>query len=77
MFTKWLNANQTHEEARSLRYADFPTKWVWNTRRKEWQMRQQENYVERIIYIYIHHVSRELYFLRMLLNNVKGKMTYE
>ena len=75
MFTQWLNANQTHEKARSLCYADFPTKWVLNTRRKEWQMRQQGRSVGRIIYI--HLASEELCFLQMLLNNVRGPMTYK
>ena len=64
-----------HEEARNLLYVDFPTKWVWNNRRQKWQMRQKGKSVGRIIYI--HSVSRELYFLRMLLNNVRGPWTYK
>ena len=30
MFTEWMTANQLHEEARSLTYAQFPTKWTWH-----------------------------------------------
>ena len=30
MFTKWMKANEQHEEARELTYVEFPTKWVWH-----------------------------------------------
>ena len=53
LFTQWLNANEMHEEARNLLYVDFPTKWIWNNRRQEWQMRQQGRSVGRIIYIHL------------------------
>ena len=37
MFTEWMTANQLHEEARSLTYAQFPTKWTWHAKEKEWR----------------------------------------
>ena len=31
MFTKWIEANNSFEDARELTYTNFPTKWVWHS----------------------------------------------
>ena len=31
MFTEWMKANNSFEDARELTYTDFPTKWVWHS----------------------------------------------
>ncbi|XP_020105809.1 uncharacterized protein LOC109722257 [Ananas comosus] len=74
MFTEWMQANTTYDDARELTYAEFPTKWVWHSGDKVWTRRKQGNRIGRIIYICPN--AGELYFLRMLLNKVKGPRNY-
>jgi len=73
-FTQWMEANKQHEEARELTYADFPTKWVWKSKEKKWEKRKQGYAIGRIYYA--HPTSGERYYLRMLLNTVKGCTSY-
>ncbi|KAJ1257558.1 hypothetical protein BS78_10G005300 [Paspalum vaginatum] len=74
-FTQWMEANKQHEEARELTYSDFPTKWVWKSKEKKWEKRKQGYAIGRIYYA--HPTSGERYYLRMLLNTVKGCTSYE
>jgi len=74
-FTEWMNANKHHEEARELTYADFPNRWVWKAKEKKWEKRKQGYAIGRIYYA--HPTSGERYYLRMLLNTVKGCTSYE
>ncbi|GLT51975.1 hypothetical protein SLA2020_253440 [Shorea laevis] len=52
MFTKWMEMNVENEEARSLTYAEFPTKFVWNG--KEWTKRKRGQTIGRITYAHLH-----------------------
>ena len=36
MFTEWMKANEMYDTARNLTYCDFPTKWVWHRKQREW-----------------------------------------
>ncbi|XP_020102630.1 uncharacterized protein LOC109720149 [Ananas comosus] len=74
MFTEWMMANCIYDDARELTYAEFPIKWVWHQDEKIWTRRKRGNRIGRIVYIHPH--SGELYFLRMLLNKVKGARNY-
>ncbi|XP_020097133.1 uncharacterized protein LOC109716214 [Ananas comosus] len=74
MFTEWMVTNATYDDACELTYAEFPTKWVWHSTEKIWTRRKKGNRIGRIIYI--HPNAGELYFLRMLLNKVKGSRNY-
>jgi len=73
-FTQWMETNKQHEEAKELTYADFPTKWVWKASEKKWEKRKQGYAIGRIYYA--HPTSGERYYLRMLLNTVKGCTSY-
>lgn len=42
MFTEWMTANRLHEDAHDLTYAEFPTKWTWHAKDKEWRKRGGE-----------------------------------
>ena len=42
-FTEWMKANELYEEARELTYSEFPTKWVWHKKDKEWRLRSLED----------------------------------
>ncbi|KAF8388771.1 hypothetical protein HHK36_025451 [Tetracentron sinense] len=75
MLTQWFEVNIAHEDARSLTYAEFPTKWVWNKDGREWTRRKNKFSIGRLYYA--HPNSGERYYLRMLLNIVRGSTSYE
>ena len=56
-----MQTNQVFEDGHDLTYAEFPTRWVWNTKDKIWTKRQWRNRTGRIVYI--HPSSGELYYL--------------
>ncbi|KAM3685737.1 hypothetical protein ACB098_11G143300 [Castanea mollissima] len=74
-FTKWMKANASYEEARELTYSEFPTKWVWHNRDKEWKLRKSGRCIGRIYYA--HPASGERFYLRMLLNVIKGPRSFK
>ncbi|GLT26173.1 hypothetical protein SLA2020_012580 [Shorea laevis] len=73
MFTKWMKMNAENQEARSLTYTEFPTKFVWNG--KEWTKRKRGRTIGRITYA--HPTSGERYYLRILLNVVQRPRSYK
>jgi hypothetical protein len=73
-FTKLMKANALYEEARELAYSDFPSKWVWHNKDKEWKLRKKRRCVRRIFYA--HPGSGERFYLRMLLNIVKSPRSF-
>ncbi|XP_074288456.1 uncharacterized protein LOC141613612 [Silene latifolia] len=73
MMTAWMATNAKHPEARTLSYAEFPTKYVWKD--GGWQKRKQGKCIGRMVYV--HPTAGEKYNLRVLLNIVKGAQSYE
>jgi len=74
MFTAWMKANIQFPEAKEITYADFPTKFVWKPQIQKWQRRKQGFSLGRL-----HNVppnSGEAFYLRILLNKVKGATSY-
>ncbi|XP_075097192.1 uncharacterized protein LOC107807403 [Nicotiana tabacum] len=75
-FLSWFEANNTYEEARELTYAEFPLKFVWNKKLKKWEKRRNSAFsIGRIFFV--PPGSGEQYYLRMLLNVIKGPKCYE
>ncbi|KAI3725940.1 hypothetical protein L1987_65736 [Smallanthus sonchifolius] len=75
MFLSWLKCNEFDDVARKLSYVEFPTKFVWKIDERCWARRKQGFSIGRI-----HSVSPSLgeaYFLRILLNKVKGPTSFE
>ncbi|KAK1424399.1 hypothetical protein QVD17_19728 [Tagetes erecta] len=75
MFLEWMKCNKDNSEARKLSYIEFPTKFVWKQDKKEWAERQKGFSIGRI-----HSVPPSLgeaYYLRILLNKVKGPRSFE
>ncbi|XP_035841564.1 uncharacterized protein LOC110920086 [Helianthus annuus] len=69
IFMQWMKLNETNKDARKLTYVEFPSKFVWILKDRCCQC------VGRI-----HSVSPALgepYFLRILLNKVKGPRSFE
>ncbi|KAJ1295317.1 hypothetical protein BS78_01G215000 [Paspalum vaginatum] len=75
MFTKWMETNKKHEDARELTYSEFPTKWTWYAKEKQWTRRKGSRKIGRICNA--HPASGERYYLRMLLNTAKGCTSFE
>nr|KAJ0226811.1 hypothetical protein LSAT_V11C100048490 [Lactuca sativa] len=74
-FTSWMKCNSIDSEARKLIYAEFPTKFVWISNGRFWKRRKVGKAIGRI-----HSVSPKLgeaYFLRILLNKVKGPTSFD
>ncbi|OMP08509.1 DNA helicase PIF1, ATP-dependent [Corchorus olitorius] len=75
MFTEWFEANKRCENARRLFYVDFPTEWTWKAKNKTWVPRQNKRSIARIIYV--HPSAGELYYMRLMLNEIRGATCYE
>lgn len=74
-FLAWMEANCKYPEARELTYAEFPTKFVWVQKTREWKPRDKGFAIGRITYVPPKYVNS--YYLRVLLNIVKGPRNYE
>ncbi|XP_071694488.1 uncharacterized protein [Rutidosis leptorrhynchoides] len=76
MFLEWMKCNGCSQQARQLTYVDFPTKFIWDKDYRVWKLRKRKTgAIGRI-----HHVAPaagDLFYLRILLNKVKGPTSYE
>jgi hypothetical protein len=75
MLTEWFKTNLELEAAQSFTFDQFPQQWVWNQNLKRWTMHNRGFAIGRMYYA--HPTSDERYYLRMLLNCVKGATSYE
>ncbi|KAJ3705389.1 hypothetical protein LUZ61_009094 [Rhynchospora tenuis] len=78
-FTKlmaWFELNKTDELARNLTYIEIPTKFTWKQDIKAWERRKQ-NRKRLARMLFVHPNVGELYYLRMLLNIVRGPTSFE
>ncbi|KAK9713953.1 hypothetical protein RND81_06G060800 [Saponaria officinalis] len=72
ILTSWMHTNAIDPDARTLSNAKFPTKYRWD---KGWPKRKHGKCIGRIAYV--HHTAGERYYLRLLLNIVKGSQSFE
>lgn len=75
MFTAWMNCNKHFPDARSLTFPEFPQKFVWDDKTRVWRPRKRGKALGRLSYIY--PGCGELYYLRILLNIVRGCQSYD
>ncbi|GKC42571.1 ATP-dependent DNA helicase PIF1, partial [Tanacetum coccineum] len=75
MFTDLFELNKCDPDARTLTYADIPKHYVWHEQSKLWKKRKQRKCIGRIVYS--SPASGERYYLRMLLNVVRGVFGFE
>ncbi|KAK9725260.1 hypothetical protein RND81_05G132400 [Saponaria officinalis] len=73
MLMGWLTANTIYPEARTLTYDQFPTNFVWTD--GYWTRRNKGMSIGRMAFV--HPIAGESYYLRQLLNYVKGARTFE
>ncbi|XP_019153834.1 PREDICTED: uncharacterized protein LOC109150379 [Ipomoea nil] len=76
MFNAWFLANQNFKEASLLTYIEMPTKFVWKKDIREWHPRKtNRTSIGRIFYV--PPASGEIYYLRCLLNIVRGPKSFK
>ncbi|XP_076882563.1 uncharacterized protein LOC143531060 [Bidens hawaiensis] len=75
MFTGWFECNKNYDLVKTLTYSKFPTKFVWKKQGRKWEPRLRGFAIGRV-----HDVPPafdEAYYLRILLNKVKGPECFE
>nr|KAJ0195533.1 hypothetical protein LSAT_V11C700361030 [Lactuca sativa] len=75
MFTSWMECNTINKDARKLTYVEFTTKFVWKADDRLWKPKKIGRSIGRIDSV--SPKLGEVYFLRILLNNVKGPKSFE
>ncbi|GJW86154.1 DNA helicase PIF1, ATP-dependent [Tanacetum coccineum] len=70
MFTDWFELNKCDPAARAHTYAEITKHYVWHEKDKLWKQRKQRKCIGRLIYSSL--ASGERYYLKMLLNVVRG-----
>jgi hypothetical protein len=77
--TEWFKANLKYPDlAKALTYAKFPHEFTWKTDRPlgpQWEPRKRGYSISRVYFT--HPSSGERYYLRMLLNTVRGATSWE
>ncbi|KAL8162506.1 LOW QUALITY PROTEIN: hypothetical protein V2J09_013995, partial [Rumex salicifolius] len=74
MFLAWMESNALHVEGRNLTYVQYLRKFVWS--KKENKRKNVKRTVKQLV-ASITSVFGELYYLRILLNDVKGVTSFE
>ncbi|KAG7972490.1 hypothetical protein I3843_07G186700 [Carya illinoinensis] len=75
MLTEFFYRNQIDENARKLLYREFPEKFVWDSQCRIWTPRKKKTVIGRIVTA--NPFEGERYYLRMLLNHIKGATSFE
>ncbi|XP_013595152.1 PREDICTED: uncharacterized protein LOC106303427 [Brassica oleracea var. oleracea] len=75
MLNAYFVANEKYEEARELTYVQFPSRFVYHTDDKTWTPRKHGTSIGRLPFI--HPIAVDDYYLRILLNVVKGSTSFE
>ena len=75
MFLAWFEANKKYVEGRTLTYDDFPTKFAWMTKQREWKTRKNGFSIGRLTFV--PPGSGKLYYLRILLTNQTSCTDYD
>lgn len=75
MLTEYFKMNLHDTEARILLYRQFPEKFVWNKQQKSWTRRKKGNVIGRIIAV--SPLEGERYYLRLLLNHIRGATSFD
>jgi hypothetical protein len=75
MLTEYFRMNSIDSYARNFLYKEFPEYFVWENGTKSWRPRKQRKQVGRLVTA--HPAEGERYYLRILLNHVRGATSFE
>lgn len=76
MFIQWMRTNIENKIAKTLTYIEFPEEFWWDPSCRMWEKRKKSfPIIGRLVYA--HPTSGERFYLRMLLNIVRGPKSYE
>nr|XP_020179428.2 uncharacterized protein LOC109765053 [Aegilops tauschii subsp. strangulata] len=75
MLTEYFKANQEHPRARNILYKDFPGRFTWQKKKKFWKPRVERFQIGRIVSA--NPAEGDRYYLRVLLNHVMGKTSFD
>ena len=75
MLTEWFVANKVYPHARSLLYTEFPDLFIWDKQNLAWNPRKRSFSIGRLACA--QPSSGERYYLRMLLNVVRGATSFK
>ena len=75
MLTEYFKANQEHPWARHILYKNFPRSFTWQQQKKSWKPRVESFQIGRIVSA--NPAEGERYYLRVLLNHVTGKTSFD
>ena len=71
--TAWFKKNKIDENAKEILYPDFPKKYTWDIKEREWKIRKRQfNTLGRVPSVPFNIKTMELYSLRLLLHHVPG-----
>ena len=75
MFTAWMEANRIYASGRLLTYTQFPSSFVYDSNNRVWNPRKKGQSVGRLTFV--PQCTRELYYMRLLLNVQVGCTSFE
>lgn len=73
----WFDNNVRDPKGRDLTYIDYPNRYTWDSRFKEWGYRVLESSKSIGRLVFVNPSSGELLYFRMLLCHQKGCQSYE
>src|SRR6185312_7475844 len=74
MLTKFFRMNSEDPNARRYLYREFPEHYTWNKSKKVWSTRKRSYQIGRLVYAYPSEGER--FYLRVLLNHVRGPTSF-
>lgn len=70
MFLAWFTANRKYTEGKNLTYSEFPSRFVYDSKIREWRLRKKGQSIGRLNYV--PPCAGELYYMRILLTVQRG-----
>ncbi|KAK1382969.1 hypothetical protein POM88_020704 [Heracleum sosnowskyi] len=67
--------NRSDPNARQYTYDQIPQHYVWNETDRIWTIHKKGKQIGRLLYT--HHSAGELWYLRLLLSNIRGPTSFE
>ncbi|XP_074374526.1 uncharacterized protein LOC141714930 [Apium graveolens] len=71
----FFHLNSKDPKARNYTYDQIPEHYVWNEVDRLWTLWKKGRQIGRLLYT--HHTSGELWYLRLLLSNIRGPTSFQ